>query len=68
MIGEEQKLREEHFAALEKNKGLNLEVDKVLALITEYEQVNRELMDEIEYFMEQDQQARSMLDRGEVMR
>lgn len=68
MIGEEEKLREEHFAALEKNKGLNLEVDKVLALIAEYEQVNRELMDEIEYFMEQDQQARSMLDRGEVMR
>ena len=68
MIGEEEKLREEHFAALEKNKGLNLEVDKVLALIAEYEQVNRELMDEIEYFMEQDQQARSILDRGEVMR
>ena len=40
----------------------------MLALIAEYEQVNRELLDEIEYFVDQDQQARSMLDRQEVMR
>ena len=40
----------------------------MLALIAEYEQVNRELVDEIEYFVEQDQQARSMLDRQEMMR
>lgn len=61
-------MRKEHFASLEKNKNLNFEIDKVLALIAEYEQVNRELIDEIEYFVEQDQQARSMLDRQEVMR
>ena len=30
--------------------------------------MNRELLDEIEYFIEQDHQARSMLDRQEVMR
>lgn len=40
----------------------------MLALIAEYEQVNRELVDEIDYFGEQDQQARSMLERGEVMK
>ena len=68
LICEEEKLRKEHFASLEKNKNLNFEIDKVLALIAEYEQVNRELVDEIEYFVEQDQQARSMLDRQEVMR
>ena len=45
-----------------------MEIDQVLALIAEYEQVNRELLDEIEYFVEQDHQARSMLDRQEVMR
>ena len=53
---------------MEKNKGLNFEIDRVLALIAEYEQVNRELVDEIDYFGEQDQQARSMLERGEVMK
>lgn len=36
--------------------------------MAEYEQVNRELLDEIEYFVEQDQQAISMLDRQAVMR
>jgi hypothetical protein len=34
-------MRKEHFASLDKNKSLNLEIDKALALITEYEQVNR---------------------------
>ena len=68
LISEEERLRKEHFAALEKNKGLNFEIDRVLALIAEYEQVNRELVDEIDYFGEQDQQARSMLERGEVMK
>lgn len=38
-------MRKEHFAALDKNKTLNLEIDQVLALIAEYEQVNRELLD-----------------------
>ena len=61
-------LRKEHFASLDKNKSLNMEIDQVLALIAEYEQVNRQLLDEIEYFIEQDHQARSMLDRQEVMR
>jgi len=63
MIAEEEKLRKDHYAALDKNKNLNMEIDQVLALIAEYEQVNRELLDEIEYFVEQDHQARSMLDR-----
>lgn len=68
IISEEEKLRKDHFAALDKNKNLNMEIDQVLALISEYEQVNRELLDEIEYFVEQDHQARSMLDRQEMMR
>ena len=68
IISEEEKLRKDHFAALDKNKNLNMEIDQVLALIAEYEQVNRELLDEIEYFVEQDHQARSMLDRQEIMR
>jgi len=63
MIAEEEKLRKDHYAALDKNKNLNMEIDQVLALIAEYEQVNKELLDEIEYFVEQDHQARSMLDR-----
>jgi len=45
VIAEEEKLRKEHFASLDKNKNLNLEIDKVLALIAEYELVNRELLD-----------------------
>jgi hypothetical protein len=36
-------------------------------LIAEYELVNKELLDEIEIFIDQDQQARSMLDRKEYM-
>jgi hypothetical protein len=45
-----------------------LEIDRVLALIAEYELVNRELLDEIDLFTEQDQQVRSMLDRQTLMR
>ncbi len=29
-------MRKEHFAALDKNKSLNSEIDRVLALIAEY--------------------------------
>ena len=47
MIAEEERLRKEHFASLDRNKNLNMEIDKVLALISEYELVNRELLDEI---------------------
>ena len=68
VIAEEERLRKEHFAALDKNKCLNLEIDKVLALIAEYELVNRELLDEIDLFVEQDQQARCLLDRQQLMR
>lgn len=68
VIAEEEKLRKEHFASLEKNKGLNNEIDRVLALIAEYELVNRELLEEIEIFIDQDEQARSRLDRKEFMR
>lgn len=68
IIAEEEKLRKEHFASLDKNKNLNSEIDKALALIAEYELVNRELLDEIELFIDQDEQAKSMLSRKEVMR
>ena len=53
---------------MDKNKNLNNEIDRVLALIAEYELVNRELLEEIEIFIEQDEQARSRLDRKEFMR
>jgi len=56
-------LRKEHFNALDRNKDLNHDIDKILALISDYEQVNKELLDEIELFIEQDHQARVMLDR-----
>jgi chromosome segregation ATPase len=68
VIAEEERLRKDHFSALDKNKNLNNEIDRVLALIAEYEQVNRELLEEIEIFIEQDEQARSRLDRKEFMR
>lgn len=45
VIAEEEDLRKQHFSSLEQNKNLNMEIDKVLALIAEYEQVNRELLD-----------------------
>ena len=48
---------------MDRNKDLNHDIDKILALISDYEQVNKELLDEIELFIEQDHQARVMLDR-----
>lgn len=33
IIGEEEKLRKDHFGNLDKNKGLNGEIDRLLALI-----------------------------------
>lgn len=50
IIADEERLRKEHFAALDRNKALNGEIDKVLTLIAECEMVNRELVDEIELF------------------
>ena len=47
VIADEERLRKDHFASLDKNKNLNMEIDKVLALIAEYVLVNRELLDEI---------------------
>lgn len=52
---------------LDKNKSLNSEVDRLLALIAEYEQVNKELVDEITIYIDQDEQARQILNRREVM-
>ena len=68
IISEEEKLRKEHYAGLEHNKQLNNEIDKVLALIAEYEQVNKELIDELEIYIDQDEQARAILNRREQMR
>lgn len=52
---------------LDKNKSLNSEVDRLLALIAEYEQVNKELVDEITIYIDQDEQARQILNRRDVM-
>ncbi len=52
---------------LDKNKGLNGEIDRLLALIAEYEQVNKELVDEVAIYIDQDEQAREILNRRESM-
>lgn len=36
VIAEEERLRKDHFSALDKNKDLNHEIDKILLLISEY--------------------------------
>lgn len=38
-------------------------MDQILALIHEYEQLNKELVDELEIYMDQDEQARAILNR-----
>lgn len=43
-------------------------MDQILALIHEYEQLNKELVDELEIYMDQDEQARAILNRKERMR
>lgn len=53
---------------LDDNKRLNGELDSLLVLISEYELVNRELIDEVEIYSDQDQQAISILSRREQMR
>ena len=68
IMAEEEKLRKEHFVGIDRNKQVNAELDKVLALIHEYEQVNRELLDELEMYIDQDEQARAMLNRRDQMR
>lgn len=62
---EEDKLRNEHFQRLDQNKILNGEIDRLLSLISEYEQVNKEvsdetmqLIEEIQIYIDQDEQAR----------
>lgn len=65
---EENKLRNEHMQRVEDNKILNAEIDRILGIIHEYELVNSELLDEIEMFIEQDQQARKILDRRDHMK
>ena len=61
-------MRKEHFASLEESKKLNGELDRLLALISEYELVNKDLLDEIEIYSDQDQQAISILNRRDQMR
>lgn len=43
-------------------------MDKILALIHEYESVNKELLDELEIYIDQDEQARAILNRKDKMR
>lgn len=63
IISQEEKLRREHMNNLDKNKSLNGEIDRLLALIAEYEQVNKELVDEVTIYIDQDEQAREILNR-----
>lgn len=65
---EEEKLRKEHYLAIETNRNNHAEMDQILALIHEYEQLNKELVDELEIYMDQDEQARAILNRKERMR
>ena len=54
--------------SLDENKKLNGELDRLLVLINEYELINKELIDEIEIYSDQDQQAIAILNRREQMR
>jgi hypothetical protein len=47
---------------------VNSEIDKILALIHDYENVNKELLDELEIYIDQDEQARAILNRKDKMR
>lgn len=67
-MSEEEKLRKQHFLGLDDNKKLNGELDRLLVLINEYELINKELIDEIEIYGDQDQQAIAILSRREQMR
>jgi hypothetical protein len=53
---------------LDDNKKLNGELDRLLNLINEYEMINKELIDEIEIYADQDQQAISILNRRDQMK
>jgi chromosome segregation ATPase len=68
IIAEEEKLRKQHFLGLDDNKLLNSELDKLLSMINEYELINKELIDEIEIYADQDQQAISILNRRQQMK
>jgi chromosome segregation ATPase len=68
IMAEEEKLRKEHFLGLDENKKLNGELDRLLVLINEYELINKELIDEIEIYSDQDQQAIAILSRREQMK
>ena len=68
IIADEEKLRREHFLGLDDNKKLNGELDRLLVLINEYELINKELIDEIEIYADQDQQAISILSRRTQMK
>lgn len=68
IIAEEEKLRKEHFLGLDDNKQLNAELDGLLSMINEYELINKELIDEIEIYADQDQQAISILNRRQQMK
>jgi uncharacterized protein (DUF2336 family) len=47
---------------------LNGELDRLLVLINEYELINKELIDEIEIYGDQDQQAIAILSRRDQMK
>lgn len=53
---------------LDENKQLNSELDRLLMLINEYELINKELVDEIDIYTDQDHQAQAILNRREQMR
>lgn len=53
---------------MDDNKKLNGELDRLLNLINEYEMINKELIDEIEIYADQDQQAISILNRRDQMK
>ena len=68
IIGDEERLRKEHFLGLDDNKKLNAELDRLLVLISEFELINKELIDEVEIYSDQDQQAIAILSRREQMK
>lgn len=61
-------LRKEHMDLATENKNLNNEIDQCLFSILEYERVNKDLQKEVENYIVCDEQARTLLNRKEVIK
>jgi phage shock protein A len=68
VIIKRENLRKEHMNLVTENKNLNNEIDQCLLSILEYERVNKDLQKEVENYIACDEEARTLLNRKEVMK